>query len=146
MVELLRHRQTKGAATDMFYLTPPRHISTLPSLCENSDVELARRISVSISSLSNPITPATSLGRKQLRKQFCASLAQASFHTAWVNRVALTVCRALPFSPGERTSQARGLRSEKCQIQPLSTLGGASLDDARLRTVKYFTSLRCRRV
>jgi hypothetical protein len=30
MVELLRHRQTKGAATDMFYLTPPRHISTLP--------------------------------------------------------------------------------------------------------------------
>jgi len=48
-------------------------------LCENSDVELARRISVSISSLSNPIAPATSLGRKQLRKQFCASLAQASF-------------------------------------------------------------------
>jgi len=28
MVEPLRHRQTKGAATDMFYLTPPRHIST----------------------------------------------------------------------------------------------------------------------
>jgi hypothetical protein len=30
MVEPLRHRRTKGAATDMFYLTPPRHISTLP--------------------------------------------------------------------------------------------------------------------
>jgi hypothetical protein len=30
MVEPLRHRQTKGAATDMFYLMPPRHISTLP--------------------------------------------------------------------------------------------------------------------
>jgi hypothetical protein len=30
MVEPLRHRQTKGAATDMFFLTPPRHISTLP--------------------------------------------------------------------------------------------------------------------
>src|SRR6267142_166782 len=30
MAEPLRHRQTKGAATDMFYLTPPRHISTLP--------------------------------------------------------------------------------------------------------------------
>jgi hypothetical protein len=28
-VEPLRHRQTKGAATDMFYLKPPRHISTL---------------------------------------------------------------------------------------------------------------------
>jgi hypothetical protein len=36
MVEPLRHRQTKGAATDMFYLTPPRHISTLPSPCENA--------------------------------------------------------------------------------------------------------------
>jgi hypothetical protein len=30
MVEPLRHRQTKGAATAMFYLTLPRHISTLP--------------------------------------------------------------------------------------------------------------------
>jgi hypothetical protein len=30
MVEPLRHRQTKEAATDMFNLTPPRHISTLP--------------------------------------------------------------------------------------------------------------------
>jgi hypothetical protein len=29
MVEPLRHRQTKGAATAMFYLMPPRHISTL---------------------------------------------------------------------------------------------------------------------
>jgi hypothetical protein len=39
MVEPLRHRQTKGAATDMFYLTPPRHISTLP----NSDLEAPER-------------------------------------------------------------------------------------------------------
>jgi hypothetical protein len=31
MVKLVRHRQTKEAATDMFYLTPPRHISTLPN-------------------------------------------------------------------------------------------------------------------
>jgi hypothetical protein len=27
--EPVRHRQTKGAATDMFDLQPPRHISTL---------------------------------------------------------------------------------------------------------------------
>src|SRR6516162_6866318 len=33
MVEPLRHRQPKGAATDMFYLQPPRHISTLP-ICD----------------------------------------------------------------------------------------------------------------
>jgi hypothetical protein len=33
MVEPIRHRQTKGAATDMFDLKPPRHTSTLPILC-----------------------------------------------------------------------------------------------------------------
>jgi hypothetical protein len=30
----VRHRQTKEAETDMFYLTPPRHISTLPIASE----------------------------------------------------------------------------------------------------------------
>jgi hypothetical protein len=34
MVEPVRHRQTKGAETDMFDLQPPRHTSTLPWLCE----------------------------------------------------------------------------------------------------------------
>jgi len=29
MAEPVRHRQTKGAATDMFDLQSPRHISTL---------------------------------------------------------------------------------------------------------------------
>src|SRR5271156_2549557 len=32
MVEPLRHRQTKEAATDMFSLKPPRHIPTLPGM------------------------------------------------------------------------------------------------------------------
>jgi hypothetical protein len=36
MVEPLRHRQTKEAATDMFDLQPPRHISTLQILSQNS--------------------------------------------------------------------------------------------------------------
>ena len=35
MAEPLRHRQTKGAETDMPSLPPPRHIPTLPRLCEN---------------------------------------------------------------------------------------------------------------
>ncbi len=30
MAEPLRHRQTKGAETDMPDLTPPRHFPTLP--------------------------------------------------------------------------------------------------------------------
>ena len=37
LVEPLRHRQTKGAATDMLGLTPPRHIPTLPILLKNSE-------------------------------------------------------------------------------------------------------------
>jgi hypothetical protein len=36
MVEPLRHRQTKEAATDMFDLKPPRHISTLQILLQKS--------------------------------------------------------------------------------------------------------------
>jgi hypothetical protein len=35
MAELLRHRQTKEAATDMFSLKPPRHIPTLPATLRN---------------------------------------------------------------------------------------------------------------
>src|SRR6266516_7189196 len=42
-VEPLRHRQTKGAATDMFGLQQPRHISTLPWSCENSLAEAYTR-------------------------------------------------------------------------------------------------------
>jgi hypothetical protein len=36
MVEPLRHRQTKEAATDMFGLQPPRHISTLSMLSKKA--------------------------------------------------------------------------------------------------------------
>ncbi len=45
-------------------------------LFENSDPQLARRISISISSISESIALAASFGRRQLRKQFCASVAQ----------------------------------------------------------------------
>src|SRR6516162_6678759 len=59
MVEPLRHRQTKGAETDMPSLPPPRHIPTLPhrktrlalgsdrngaSLCENVRKPRMRRM------------------------------------------------------------------------------------------------------
>jgi len=60
MVELLRHRQTKGAATDMFYLTPPRHISTLPKggrrmrgKCRASSVSMA--VSAAFAAARNPL-------------------------------------------------------------------------------------------
>ena len=38
MAEPLRHRQTKEAATDMFSLQPPRHISTLPNSGAKADI------------------------------------------------------------------------------------------------------------
>ena len=38
MAELLRHRQTKEAETDMFSLKPPRHISTLPNSGAKADI------------------------------------------------------------------------------------------------------------
>jgi hypothetical protein len=84
MVEPIRHRQTKEAATDMFYLKPPRHISTLPSLCENSDVELSRRTFVSITSNKKRTALAGTIERRKEGKQFCAFSARARFHTAWV--------------------------------------------------------------
>src|SRR4029077_13857725 len=56
MVELLRHRQTKGAATDMFYLTPPRHISTYMR------ARLSRGISVAFSDLDSLLV--TDLGAR----------------------------------------------------------------------------------
>ena len=42
MAEPLRHRQTKGAETDMFSLQPPRHISTLPDRDQIADVSSRR--------------------------------------------------------------------------------------------------------
>ena len=53
-----------------------------PRLCENSDAQLACRISISISSMWESIVLATSFGRSQLRKQFCVHFAEARFHTA----------------------------------------------------------------
>src|SRR5260370_3801043 len=43
MGEARRHRQTKEAATDMFSLPPPRHISTLP---RTRSAEVRRRFPV----------------------------------------------------------------------------------------------------
>ena len=48
----------------------------------NLRVELPFRFS----SIWESIVLPTSSGRRQLRKQFCASFAQARFHTAWTHR------------------------------------------------------------
>src|SRR6266481_2380969 len=43
MADPLRHRQTKGAATDMVDLTPPRHIPTLPCVSRTRRLRAAVR-------------------------------------------------------------------------------------------------------
>ena len=53
-----------------------------PDCVKTPDPQLARRISIPISSISELIALAASFGRRQLRKQFCASVAEARFHTA----------------------------------------------------------------
>src|SRR6266404_1106530 len=52
-------------------------------LCENSDVELARRNFVSITLNRKRTALAVTVEGGQGRKQFCAFSARARFHTAW---------------------------------------------------------------
>jgi hypothetical protein len=52
-------------------------------LCENSDVELARRKFVSITLNRKRMALAVAVEGGQGRKQFCAFSARARFHTAW---------------------------------------------------------------
>jgi hypothetical protein len=75
-------------------------------LCENSGVQLACRTSISISSMWESIVLTTSFGRRQLRKQFCASFAQARFHTAWVKNGSVWARAASRFYPQEQISSA----------------------------------------
>ena len=55
------------------------------SLCENSDVELARRKFVSITLNKKRTALAVTVERRKERKQFCAFSARARFHTAWTH-------------------------------------------------------------
>src|SRR5712692_5298239 len=79
-------------------------------LCENSDAQLACRISISISSMWESIVLATSFGRSQLRKQFCVPFAEARFHTAWVNRYQMGCTSYVRFPlESDRTAEKAGL-------------------------------------
>ena len=56
----------------------------MSALGENSDVELARRNFVSITSNRKRAALAVTVELREGRKQFCAFSARARFHTAWV--------------------------------------------------------------
>jgi hypothetical protein len=55
-------------------------------MCENSDVELARREFVSITLTKKRTALAVVVEGGKGRKQFCAFSARARFHTAWPER------------------------------------------------------------
>src|ERR1700737_2078181 len=60
-------------------------LAGLPAhLCENSEVELARRNFVSITLNRKRTALAVAVERGNGRKQFCAFFARARFHTGWV--------------------------------------------------------------
>src|SRR6266446_985643 len=79
MVEPLRHRQTKGAETDMPGLPPPRHIPTLPRLCENSEIACKRRIWSEFLPSAEPVMAENGRIPAEIHKM---PPGHSSFHTA----------------------------------------------------------------
>jgi hypothetical protein len=69
------------------------HVREGSRLCENSDVEFARRKFVSITLNKKRTALAVTVERRKERKQFCALSARARFHTAWVKT---GLCRRRP--------------------------------------------------
>jgi len=70
-----------------------------PGCMKTLTVNLRVEFFVSIASMRKPTALATSVGKRQLRKQFCASLARARFHTASVKLGPRAVQLARPFPP-----------------------------------------------
>jgi hypothetical protein len=66
MVEPLRHRQTKGAETDMFDLQLPRHISTLPTASD-----IAAQANVGFQSNCGSERRAVKASKTTLRRHGC---------------------------------------------------------------------------
>src|SRR5450631_2260581 len=96
------------------------------SLCENSNVEFARRNIVSIAfNRKRTLLPIT-VEWRQDRKQFCTLSARARFHTAWVKNRGIRARAARPFYPQEQISLACPGMSVWCH-------GTKSLRDSPLR-------------
>src|SRR5712671_3574598 len=82
-------------------------VSDGSSLCENSDVELARRKFVSITFNKKRTALTVTVVRRKERKQFCAFSVRARFHTAWVKSGSVGLEMRLPLYPQKQTSAAR---------------------------------------
>jgi hypothetical protein len=85
-----------------------------PGCVKTLTLNLRVEFSVSISSMRKPIALATSVGRRQLRKQFCASMARARFHTASVKSRPDGPEIQLPLYPSKRTQSEHRTMSVSC--------------------------------
>jgi hypothetical protein len=87
--------------------------------------------------MRNRITLATSVERRQLRKQFCASLARSRFRTAWVIFGSSGPPSSSPLHPDHRTFRHGRLRPISAQerkfIHSMTSSARASRLGARLR-------------
>jgi hypothetical protein len=110
-----------------------RHVRNGSRLCEKSVVQFARRTFVSISSIPKTIALGTSVKSRQLRKQFCAPLARATFHTAWVKNGSVRARAARPFYPQEQTSSACPSMSVWC-CHERTCIGHSITSSARRRS------------
>jgi hypothetical protein len=117
MVEPLRHRQTKEAATDMFSLQPPRHISTLPA-AEVSEVAPYFRF-LGRTGRSRLLLLSTQMTRCCHRQSKLSALRDASLleHFAggrhqclWDGEAELSSGRTASASPRVLSSRRRALR------------------------------------
>src|SRR5258707_13717605 len=113
-----------------------KHLLTLsfsgfrPRLCENSDVELARRKFVSITLNKKRTALAVTVERRKERKQFCAFSARARFHTAWVISGPDGAEMPLPLYPRKRTFGDTTAMSVLCPIPEVSLLLGTDIGEA----------------
>src|SRR5450631_2713963 len=126
--------------------------------CENSDVELSRRMFVSITLNKKRTTLAGAVKRRKERKQFCAFSARGRFHTAWVIRRHRPMIEQRPLHLQERTweseyepdTQRRGYsllfggRSSAASRNHLRTVSTSSGTPARSRSpaISVVLSLR----
>src|SRR5437879_2490452 len=91
MIEPVRHRQTKEAGTDMFYLTLPRHTSTLPEADIRSIVKAAG---------TNPTLPdqwSSPSGLDPVQQGPGPQYASTQNHHSAQREMTLTDCRNLGF-------------------------------------------------
>ena len=130
MAELLRHRQTKEAVTDMFTLQSPRHIPTLPSNGLSDAVWTA--------SGGNPLYVAELLRALELNDRHLAEIDPAELLVSGLEGIGRRViARVRRVDPAAlRLAQALAVLGDGCELRHAAATAGLEMIEAtRLATV-----------